>query len=120
MGAGRVVVLSHGFWTRAFGEDPGVLTESLVLDGQAYRIVGAADPELDFPEGGDFWVPAATDFAREFGDFRYLGVVGRIPPGSEMEESRVEMERISRAIGEENPGTNQGWGWSWKSCWMPR
>jgi predicted permease len=32
------VVLTHGFWQRAFGSDPGVIGRRMVLDGRAYRI----------------------------------------------------------------------------------
>ncbi len=37
---GPEVVLSHGFWARAFGSDPGVLDRPLNLNGIPFRVVG--------------------------------------------------------------------------------
>src|SRR5262245_5155372 len=38
--AAHVVVLSHGFWQRRFGGDPGIVGRGMTLDEQAYSIVG--------------------------------------------------------------------------------
>jgi putative ABC transport system permease protein len=36
----RVVVITHAFWQRRLGSDPGVLGESLTLNGQSFAVVG--------------------------------------------------------------------------------
>src|SRR5262249_49644444 len=41
-GQPHVVILSHGFWQRKFAANPGVLGQSLTLDGRSYTIVGVA------------------------------------------------------------------------------
>jgi len=109
-GADPVVVLSHGYWTRAFGADPQVLGRTMTLDGVPRIIVGVASPELGYPEGGDYWIPLELDYAREFRDFRYLGVVGRIGPGAGPAEAQVELDRLAGAVAAQNPDTNRGWG----------
>src|SRR5262245_32843194 len=49
-GSGRaVVVLTHGLWVRRFGADPGVLGTSMILNGDAYTIVGVLPPEFVTP-----------------------------------------------------------------------
>lgn len=45
VGQGTVVVLSHEFWRRRFNEDPAIVGETLVMNGQAMTVVGVA------PEG---------------------------------------------------------------------
>jgi putative ABC transport system permease protein len=46
-GAERVAVLSHGFWDRQFGRDPGVLGRVVRLDGEPYTVVGVLDPRIE-------------------------------------------------------------------------
>jgi putative ABC transport system permease protein len=110
LGGEKVVVISHGFWTRSFGSDPAVLGQSLVLDEVTHTIVGVAGPELDFPSRGDYWYPAAIDYSLEFRDFRYLGVLGRIRPGVGIREAKNDLDRLSHAVAAENPDTNRAWG----------
>ena len=52
-GAGPVVMLGHGFWTRRFAASAHVLGTTILLDGVAHTIVGV------MPEG--FFVPFAED-----------------------------------------------------------
>jgi predicted permease len=42
----RVVVLGHGFWTRRFGRDPGVLGRTMTIDGVPHTIIGVTPPEF--------------------------------------------------------------------------
>ena len=45
-GADPVVVLSDGYWRRAFAGDPGVVGRSVRLNGFTYMIVGVAQPDF--------------------------------------------------------------------------
>jgi predicted permease len=109
-GGERVVVISYAFWRQHFGSDRDVLGRTMTLDGSPYTIVGVASPSIDFPSRGDYWIPAATDYSREMRDFRYLGVLGRLRPGSSLQDARAGLERISRQVETEHPETNSGWG----------
>src|SRR4029453_19295320 len=42
VGESHVVVLSHAYWQRQFGADPGVLNQSMIVNGQSMIIVGVA------------------------------------------------------------------------------
>ena len=52
-GAEAVVLLSHGFWTRRFGADPDILGTTVMLDDEAYVVVGVT-PEGS-PRQAPFW-----------------------------------------------------------------
>ena len=47
VGSPQVVMLSHGYWQRRFGSDPGVVGRRIIVDGTAREIIGV------LPEG--FW-----------------------------------------------------------------
>jgi putative ABC transport system permease protein len=45
-GGEPVAVVSHGFWTRTFGADPGAVGDTVRLDGTDYTVVGVLDPKV--------------------------------------------------------------------------
>ncbi len=47
IGQAPVVVLSHAYWRRRFDQDPAVLNETLIVNGQALTIVGVAPAGFD-------------------------------------------------------------------------
>ena len=47
-GAAPVVILSGGFWTRRFGSSPGIVGESLTLNGTSYTVVGVIPSDFRF------------------------------------------------------------------------
>src|SRR5215216_565717 len=48
-GSSRVVVLSHGLWSRRFGRDKSVIGSTLTLNGNSYTIKGVLPPDFVFP-----------------------------------------------------------------------
>jgi putative ABC transport system permease protein len=109
-GAEPVVVINHAFWAQQFESDPGILGRTMSLDGIPYVIIGVAGSGVEFPPGGDYWIPAVIDSSRELRDFRYLGVIARLKDGVTREAAAAEMDRIAAGVAAEHPDTNDGWG----------
>ena len=83
VGADRVVVLSHGFWSRALGADASIVGRTIQLDSVPYTVVGVMPPVFEFPTSTDVevWTPLAFDPKDMHGRSRrarMLTVVGRI------------------------------------------
>ena len=59
-GAPPVAVLSHGFWDREFGRDPGVIGQTVTLASHSYLVIGIAPRGFTGAqlEAVDVWVPA--------------------------------------------------------------
>jgi putative ABC transport system permease protein len=57
-GAPPVAVMNHRAWVTRFGADPGVIGRTLVLDGQAYTVIGVMPPRFEW-NIADLWLPAA-------------------------------------------------------------
>jgi predicted permease len=55
-----IAVISYNYWTRRFARNPGVLGQTLYVNGVAITIVGVAAEGFEGVEGGgstDFWIP---------------------------------------------------------------
>src|SRR5437660_82013 len=60
-GANTVVVISHSLWTRQFGSDPGLIGQTLTLNGMPFTVIGITPPGFKgtFSLAGPdrIWVP---------------------------------------------------------------
>ncbi len=112
-GAPAVIVMSHGFWVRAFGADPAILGTTLLLNGAPHAVVGIQAPGMDRsgPLQADVWtaLAPAPGASQDRGDRSYL-VVGRLRPAVDHHEAATDLERIARALASDHPTTNAGWG----------
>ena len=63
VGADRVVVVSHGFWTRVLGGDRAVVGTPIQLDAVPFTVVGVMPPGFEFPTATnvEVWTPLAFD-----------------------------------------------------------
>ena len=101
VGNDRVVVLSHGFWSRALAGDASVIGRSIQLDSVPYTVVGVMPPAFEFPTSTNVeaWTPLAFDPKDMHGRSRRarsLTVVGRMADGVTAQQAQQE---VSRACG---------------------
>jgi putative ABC transport system permease protein len=105
VGAGRVVILSHGFWMRRFAGDPNVLGRTLRLNGWEMTVVGVMPPGVDYPllwGNVDLWAPQAfTPEGRRERDSNYLSSIGRLKPGVSIEQADDAMVALAANIARE-------------------
>jgi putative ABC transport system permease protein len=109
-GAGaRVVVLTHALWTRRFGASPAALGTTLVLNGDAYTIVGVLPPGFITPVRDAELVapfPIDADPRRNARDAGFLKVLGRLRPGVAVNQARADLDAIMAELRAEYPATN--------------
>jgi putative ABC transport system permease protein len=105
-GHNDVVVLSHGFWTRRFAADPGVVGRVYRFDGRLTTVVGVMPPGADYPflwGRIDAWRPLAfTDEQRQVRDSNWLGAIGRLKPGVSVRAAQAAMSLLSDQVEESN------------------
>jgi predicted permease len=103
-------VLSHGYWRRAFREDPAAIGSTIWIDGAPATIVGIMDPEIETYGYAkvDLWVPLPLD-AAVARDQRTLRVVGRLAPGATIESANAEIRALAAVQAREHPDTNEHW-----------
>ena len=54
----KVVVLSHGLWTRQFARDPSLVGRPVLLNGEPHEVIGIMPPEFSH-RGADAFRPLA-------------------------------------------------------------
>jgi len=106
-GAHPVAVLSHGFWTAQFGQDPSVLNESLVVNGTPLTVIGVAARGFEGTTLGarpDVFVPISMREVlspgwKVFDNRRayWAYVFGRLKPGVSIEQARAALDPLYRA-----------------------
>jgi len=100
-------VISHEFWRRRFGLDPGVVGRQVTVNDTALTIVGVAPPGFfgfDVGSKPDIWWPikAANDEAsRQMMSQWWLRVIGRLRPGVSVAQAQAEVDLIYRRRQEE-------------------
>ena len=106
--AGRVVVITHGFWTRRFGADPGVIGRSLSLNGASYEVVGVLPPTFTMPvAASEVVVPLVeAEVRRAEGATTFLRIVGRLKDGVTVRQAEAQLTRIAAELQTLRPATN--------------
>lgn len=109
-GAHPFAVISHGLWRRRFGGDPGVVGQTLMLNGMNYTVVGVAAAgfagmSLEYP--AEMWIPLTmrrqllqSSVSNQERKFAWLKVVGRLKPGVATEGARASLDLLARDIRE--------------------
>ncbi len=59
-GAPAVLVLSHEYWQRSFGGDPGVVGRVFEMNNRPHTVVGVLPPLPDYPGGDHVFMPASA------------------------------------------------------------
>src|SRR5207302_277800 len=117
-GSARVALLDNGFFQSRFGGDRSVLGRTLVLDGQAYTVVGVLPPDVRVSyragdQNPDVVLPVglfAKDAAYNRRGHADLFAVGRLKPGVTVEQALSDLQRVSAELRAEYPRENAGMG----------
>jgi predicted permease len=100
-----VAVLSHRYWQRRFGGDPGIVGKQINLNNVAFTVVGVTPPgfegsgqvgsSLDISIPLAWEPPVATVRSRMDGaGTAWLRLMGRLKPGATAEGARAELEGV--------------------------
>ena len=105
--AAATVLLSWSLWQRRFGGDPGILNNSIYLNGHSYTVIGILPSGFAFPDAAtQLWAPVYYDKPVSWTaalDNHVFQVVGRLRPGFSEEQGKAELSVISRRLHDQHP-----------------
>jgi putative ABC transport system permease protein len=108
-GAAGAVLLSHDLWMRRFNGDPNIVNKTILVNAAAHTVVGVMPPHFSFPERELAWVPLANFVKDSPRSERNLTVLGRLKPGSSLEQARAEVKTVVERIAKQYPDSHIGW-----------
>jgi putative ABC transport system permease protein len=107
-GAGNVVLLSHGFWQRRLGGNPGWVGSTITLDGSPHTVVGILPPDFFFMTRAELWLPMRPDrYAAASRDMHNWYMVGRLESGWTLDEVQAGVDVVAARLREAYPETNR-------------
>jgi putative ABC transport system permease protein len=110
-GRNQVVVLSHALWQRAFGANPKLIGQTVLLNSQQYTVIGIMPAGFQHPQEVELWTPLAwDDKERQTRAIHDYIVIGRLKPNVSLAEAQVEMSTISSRLEQQYAEDNKGWG----------
>ena len=121
----RAAIISHGFWQRRFGADPGVVGRSITVDNWPHTVVAVLPPDFQIPpvlyqgrfgdtrgrlQTGDLYVPLAYNAYGQSRQIRQLSVIARLRSDVSLAQARAEMSALADGQAKTFPEANEGWG----------
>jgi predicted permease len=87
------VTISHALWRERFGSDPGIVSQSITLDGRPFIVTGVAPRGFAYPPDAQMWVTIAHGVP-EYVDNRSVGwleIIGRMKAGVTPVSARADL-----------------------------
>ncbi len=106
----RLVVLSHRLWMDQTNGDRDILGRGIMMDGDAYTVIGIMPPHfLDVVAGEiDVWIPLNLQpdgFFNSRGN-TYLTGIGRLAAGVTLAQAQAQLDVVAANLKEQYPDTN--------------
>jgi predicted permease len=109
-GAAKTVIISHQVWQSDFGGMPGIIGQSVYVNGRPGTVVGVMPPGFSFPLNEQLWAPMFTEFSplprndpQGFGG----AVLGRLKPGVSIDQATAEFTAAAKRFAVEFSPTNK-------------
>jgi predicted permease len=113
----QVMVLSYACWKNKLAADPAVLGRTLIVDGEAFTVVGVAPPAFTGLIVGtepDFWAPLTLQekFTHDKTRLRsrdayWLIVAGKMRSAGDRNSVQTEMNVLAKQLGLLHPEENE-------------
>jgi putative ABC transport system permease protein len=106
----RVVVLSHGLWSRRFGGRPDAIGSTIIIDREAYEVLGVMGPDFEpVYVRSQFWTPLPIrDGNLVNPGATFIQTVARLKDDVTIEQGESELQTLRTTIERENPRL-KGW-----------
>ncbi len=111
LGAGiRVAIISYSLWQQR-GADPGVIGQSLRINGETFTVIGVAAKGFTGTAlpGPEVWLPFGAQRTIGARDAHYLSVVGRLRAGTSIETASPAVATVARRLEQAFPAVNGGY-----------
>jgi putative ABC transport system permease protein len=108
-GSPAVVIIGGELWSSRYASDPGIVGQTITVNGIPSTIIGVMPRGFMFPTNADIWRPMASlpPVVRQSRAERRLAVIARLADGKNEEHARVEMASLGTGWAREHSATNR-------------
>ena len=118
LGAAPVALLAEGFWQRRFGSARDIIGKQIIMNGDAYTIVGVIPASFhfrafNFTDIKDVYVPVGQTkdpFFYHRDVLKGMDAIGRLKPGVSLATAQADMAQITRNLAAAYPNADKGTG----------
>jgi len=106
-----VVVISFGYWQRRFGSDPRLVSDSILINGHPFTVIGVAPPSFKsivVGQAPDVFAPMMMkpQITPGWNDLeerrsRWLNIFGRLKPGMTLKQAETGLAPLWHSIRED-------------------
>jgi putative ABC transport system permease protein len=107
-GGHKVLVLGEQYWQRRFARDPGVLGQTLTIDGESHTVIGIAPAAYTEMWRVDAWVPLARPIDQSTRGSNFLLVVGRLKDGLTINQAQTGLAELASEMTRDYPDDRYG------------
>ncbi len=103
-GVPPVMVLTHEYWTKRFGGDPGIIGKTVKVDGRAVTVVGVVQAAPTFPTRMDALMNMVISehhtsaLMVQGRTHRMTEMIARLAPGATVQQARNEIAAIRSRV----------------------
>jgi len=113
VGGAPVVMIGQGLWQRKFGGAHDVLGKRMILNGEAYTVVGVIAASFRLYSGSniEIYLPIGQWNDETFRNRRVgmgMNVLARLKSGVTVEQARADMQSVARSLAAAYPESNAG------------
>jgi len=120
----RLAIISDALWQRRFGGDKAIVGKTIMIDDNAYSVIGVMPSGFKYPVLSDVWVlgrdrnAVSLSLISQFPnnewsherDAHFINVIGRLKPGVTLAQTQSDVSGIARRLEQDFPKTNAGLG----------
>jgi len=108
----KVALISDKLWRTRFGGSREVLGKQLLIDSVPYEIIGVLPSIVQLPRLAEIYITLGDVRAQPATLLRDnhpgLGAIGRLKPGTTLEQAKADMDTIAAALEKKYPDSNTG------------
>jgi predicted permease len=108
-GSDPVLVLSHEYWQRSLGGDPGVVGRKFQMNDRVHTVVGVLPPLPGYPDGSDVFMPASACPFRtqpsvlENRKVRLVSAFARVKAGRAPRQAEADLQAVLQRLKQQHP-----------------
>ena len=103
------MILGGEIWSTRYASDPGIVGETITVNGIPTTVIGVMPRGFMFPSNADVWRPMASlpTLVRQSRAERRVTVIARLADEATPDQGRSDLSAIAASWSREFPGTNR-------------